>query len=543
MSETWNRYMAKKVENWMTEEEQKETLEKIMKEITNMLIKIIVRSEEIKAEEKTIYSEYMQKYYKKSVELNYDTIEMSMLFKIIIGLVNKDKQFNTIDIKDKPETYDFFIKEYSKYNPLEIYVEKIKNLAEILKEENITKEEYKKYDYIIRNLNYNYKFQEMEQIKNLLIEKGKKLNIKSIALNAEIEMYIAKTIFLERENKIEDDTNNIMLYYENQLQRSAREINNNGAIMHLIKEARLEKLPKEDSEKIMNILNERNFNKEIPDMEKYEINIRTMKKLKEKDFESFFNDISEIRLHKGKVPQKYIDYILKQVILSNIDEQQYISEIQRALEDFAENELEQKGIKDVSVSIVQPEILGQINAIGVFDEKTKKIMFSKIRFEDIGMIKKIEKILHECEVAQISDDISKLKINYKNYLILKEKIISDIYPEYYSENYQYMFQEIEARKQAYIRRRQILQRLDFSEEEIMNMDADEVQKQIDKCNIEENKGYNKTFNGKKGINQIFIDVLQKNTEILEKYPIFNKQFENYENIIEARTTVNKETER
>ena len=535
--------MAKKVENWMTEEEQKETLEKIMKEITNMLIKIIVRSEEIKAEEKTIYSEYMQKYYKKSVELNYDTIEMSMLFKIIIGLVNKDKQFNIIDIKDKSETYEFFIKEYSTYNPSEIYVEKIKELIERLKEENITKEEYKKYDYIIRNLNYIYDFQEMEQIRNLLIEKGKKFNTKSIALNAETEMYIAKNTFLETEDKRENELDKIISYYETQLQRSAREINNNGAIMHLIKEARLEKLPKEDSEKIMNILNERNFNKEIPDMEKYEINIRTMKKLKEKDFESFFNDISEIRLHKGKVPQKYIDYILKQVILSNIDEQQYISEIQRALEDFAENELEQKGIKDVSVSIVQPEILGQINAIGVFDEKTKKIMFSKIRFEDIGMIKKIEKILHECEVAQISDDISKLKINYKNYLILKEKIISDIYPEYYSENYQYMFQEIEARKQAYIRRRQILQRLDFSEEEIMNMDADEVQKQIDKCNIEENKGYNKTFNGKKGINQIFIDALQKNTEILEKYPIFNNQFENYENIIEARTTVNKETER
>ncbi len=259
MSETWNRYMAKKVENWMTKEEQKETLEKIMKEITNMLIKIIVRSEEIKAEEKTIYSEYMQKYYKKSVELNYDTIEMSMLFKIIIGLVNKDKQFNIIDIKDKSETYEFFIKEYSTYNPSEIYVEKIKELIERLKEENITKEEYKKYDYIIRNLNYIYDFQEMDQIRNLLIEKGKKFNTKSIALNAKTEMYIAKNTFLETEDKRENELDKIISYYETQLQRSAREINNNGAIMHLIKEARLEKLPKEDSEKIMNILNERDF--------------------------------------------------------------------------------------------------------------------------------------------------------------------------------------------------------------------------------------------------------------------------------------------
>lgn len=88
-------------------------------------------------------------------------------------------------------------------------MEKIKELIERLKEENITKEEYKKYDYIIRNLNYIYDFQEMEQIRNLLIEKGKKFNTKSMHLNAETEMYIAKNTFLETEDKRENELDKI----------------------------------------------------------------------------------------------------------------------------------------------------------------------------------------------------------------------------------------------------------------------------------------------------------------------------------------------
>ena len=65
-----------------------------------------------------------------------------------------------------------------------------------------------------------------------------------------------------------------------------------------------------------------------------------------------------------------------------------------------------------------------------------------------GDLSPINTIYHENTHMTQEDRLEKLPTNYKEYMMQKERVIREVSPKYYNENYTMMYIEIEARERA-----------------------------------------------------------------------------------------------
>lgn len=519
---------------------QEKVINKIDNYIRNMLQSIEVSSKEINQEEKEIISNYIKNIFKISLDRNYETEGMAELFYQIRGMANPKIRCNLIDISDKKKTVKFFDEEYTKNEMFGTYSNKILTILNKLKSPNkITKEEFEIYDDRLKQLSYAYNLCH-ENFATIIMELHRnsiELNIRSKTIENIIEIYI-------HEISKGNDTSNIIsieglleiiTYYEEQLGKSAKEINENAAISHLIKGAQKGLFPKEQSKYILEKLQERNKDKQKPNMSEYDIKIENAKEMTQEEYEEFIENVCEIRLQQGKMPQKYAEYIVKQSIISTERGKDEI--VERAIEDIAEYEIEKVGLDNYTIRIEDQEFLQSRDTIGLHTRgKNSKILLSRDKMKESNSITILEGIFHEITHANQISQIENGKMNKISYSVLKEDIIRNQSQEFYNDNYKYIYAEIDARLKGYLKKAKILKKMGFSEDEIEKFEAGDLKQRIITSKEEKRFGKNKTIDGKsEDINKIFLEVLQNKPELLEEFEVLKFEYENNNGEISRRS--------
>lgn len=506
--------------------------------IKTMLDNIENRKDEITQEEKDIISKYLNVNFKISLDKNYETEEMAELICQIRGMVYPNSKYNLINISDKKDTVQFFQKEYTDSKIFNKYINKIYLLSDKMTESNgISKEEFRKYDNIFKKISYifNRTHKNFTGIMKKIYDQSIQLGERSKTIENVMELYVHESsIGIDLRDIVSKEGCLILLsYYQDQLRKSAKDINENSAVMHFIRAAQKGVFSEIQSKYIIQQLEERNKNVQIPDMRQYDAKVESFEEMTQEEYNEFIEQISEIRLQQGKMPQKYSDYIIRHAITS--EENSGI--VERALEDMAENELEDMGIQDYSVRVEEQEFFGKKTTTGnhsVFN--TNKIYLSRDGIKNNGNIFYISTIAHECTHAEQYLQTKTEKMNGSRYMMLKESIVKEENPGFYSTNYKYMFEEIEARIQGYLKRAKILKRMGFSQKEIMEFDVGNLKQKIINSCEEKKIAKDKVINDKKeNIDMIFLETLQNNPELIEQYETLKFEYENVDGKIQRRS--------
>lgn len=308
--------------------------------IKTVLENIENRKDEITQEEKDIISKYLNFNFKNSLDKNYETQDIAELVYQIRGMAYPNASYNLVKIGDRKETVQFFQKEYIQNKIFRKYADKVYSLSYRMAFNNeMSKEEFRKYDNIIKRLTY-----EIDRSRDGFSVVMKKVYDKSIQLGERSETIENIMELYVHENSPEINLPDIMSqegylillsYYQEQLGKSAKEINENSAVMHFIRAAQKGVFSEIQSKYIVQQLEERNKNVQIPDMSQYDTKIENFEEMTQEEYEEFIERVSEIRLQQGKMPQKYSDYIVRHAIISKENN----GIVERALEDMVENEV------------------------------------------------------------------------------------------------------------------------------------------------------------------------------------------------------------
>lgn len=513
----------------------KSLLTQIEANIYNMLQDICDKKRKIMLEEMKMYSDYLKNYFQESLDKNGKTYTITKIVFWTIHLANPNIGYNIVAKEQPKENIEFFKNEFQKNKVLEKYegiIDKI--LSKLSTEDLITREEFEQYDEIFYEHSFITPQDDKDSIKimKLFQKKSKELQVSSKTLENRIERYIQEGLKnKEYFSKTKDFIDIIIKYFETQLNGTAIEINQNSTISHLIRVAQKGKLPQDISTLILGKLQERLKNTSIPKIDNVE------------DLENYMQKVAEIRLQQGRMPRECSDYILKQSILKQASEQneemsKYNGMIERALEDFTEYELEDSKLNDYYVAVLNQHYLKEGNA-GSINQECQAIDLSRNFLLTLGTLELIDSSLHECTHAEQYDKIKTGKLNGSTYKMLKELILRIENRQFVYSNYRYMYEEIDARKNAYMKRIKVLRRMGLKDIIIYILGAREVKQTI--------KDYNQDYKlakmkrvgqDVKDINVIFLELLQEKPELLEKYPELNIEFERKGDIVQTKSLAN-----
>lgn len=520
---------------------QKEVLVKTDNYIGNMLKNILKSKREITQFEKNIYSNYLKNNFEKSLNERTNDPQMAELFKLMRNMVRTNAGYNPLKMANPKETKEFFRQEYENNHLFDKYTSAIgKKLKEISDGKEISIEEFEKYDKIVGILSFTYN-QDSKEFKNILKiigNKSQELNIQSEVLDNEIEIYIDK-ISKNAQSNIPELEGTILEYYERQLQNSAKDINNNAAISHLIRAAQKGILPQKDAENVLNLLNERNKDKQIPDMQEFDEKVDNYTNMSNEEHEKFIEQVSEIRLQEGILPEKYSKYIIQQGINFSDRAKDGISE--RALEDFGEYELSKANINNYLVKVEEQEYLSSYDTLGEHSKYKNTIIISRNNLSKNGLIKALETLLHENTHAEQTRNIKTGELNYNGYIMLKEEQIRYKNPKFYNANYNNMYIEIDARLQGFQKRFQKLKEMGFSftEGQLFELEVGNIKDKVFKACEEKENAKNKIIDSEKqDINTIFYKTIQENPQMLEENPLLQFEFENVDGNIQRKSYAN-----
>ena len=421
------------------------------------------------------------------------------------------------------------------------YIDEAKRIAQkITSSETMSKEKFAQYDEIFQMISYNYNIFENNFIRDILIplfQKGKELNVRVNTIEKIIDAYITEKI-LNPEMKDNQELQEIIeQYYKEQIQKDSIEIANNSSISHLINSIHQKIFSQEFSDKLKSDIELRIEGSKVPDMLEYFFQLKEGKKIETSQKADFEEKIAEIKLQLGRIPQIYCDYILREQKDSKFNQGIY----ERAVEDFTEYELQEEQINDCSVRVLDQE---------VFKPKTSKAMCITSKNKDEIQISKklisgkkdlfhiVQVISHECEHAKVMKEIREHNIDYKKYQIIKEMVLQRGLKDLYYENYEYMYDEINARMQGHMRADKILKRMGFSELDINLRTGYSLKTKVNEYNKEMKEAEIKSLYGKKAnVNEMFEVIVRNDTEVLEQYPIFEIEFENIDGKIQRKSYI------
>lgn len=501
----------------MKEEQEKENiqfLKQIDLDIATMLQRI-ANKRKITPEEMKKYSRYISDYYEMSLEKNFDTLEMSKIFSLSAYLSYPNMPFNVQGKGVSKETSAFFRKEFETKDIFGKYDAKVLEIIKRLElGQEVTIEEFKRYDQIFCEYSYptNIDTEDNVKIIRALEEKSKALQVRSRTIENQIEQYIYDNITGSKTYENVGFYETILNYYGTQLSGDAIEINKNSAISHLIRAAQKGQLPQNVATIVLDRLEARKKRDEI--------------QISDNDsLEEYMQKVAEIRLQKGRMPRECSEFIIKQSILPNKDIINYWGMIERALEDFSEYELEDSKLENYSVMVLDQPFLGK-DSNGQYTIGKKIIKLSRTSLQLLGMFKMLETSLHEITHAEQYAKIENGQLNRDTYKILKEEILRNKSESFYDTNYNYMYNEIDARKSGYVRRLRVLKRIGLTDSEIVEAQYRNLEPTIKKYRREYEEGkMKKVGEEKKDVNAIFLEHLQSNPELLNQYPALNVEFE------------------
>ena len=265
---------------------------------------------------------------------------------------------------------------------------------------------------------------------------------------------------------------------------------------------------------------------EEPDMDKYEKNVQEFSEMNESDFEEFIIDLQKIKNIAGKIPEKYCDYLIKQKLdlNSNMNKnlEKFFPIFKRSFEDKTDYILQSNNVEKQYIIYI-----GKLKELGAIENDEKINFLESSLFElnenDIFMI---NALFHECKHAEQHMHVQEnlFPHNAREYIITKEKIIKEIEPSFYENNYTDMFEEIEARTIGVTRGRKYLQKIGINAKKNTKESYEsQILNDVDRYNL--NRYTRLDFEHKdRNLNEIFIEILKKDLSILKKYPVLLYEF-------------------
>lgn len=419
--------------------------------VYNILGDISKNQRKITVEEMDICSMYFEHYYEKSLSKHGNTVEMAKLISLVTDLSEPYVEYNINGVKKQKSTTEFFERMENKV--ISKYGEQLEKMFKKLQsDEPMTIEEFKQYDEIWYEFSFKAVQDDIENIDLIkpMEQRSKQLQVRSKTLENQIDMYIDKCLVDRGDFKEKSFFGVIMQYYETQLQGSALEINQNSAIAHLISAAQKGRLPKALSNSVLERLDE--TKKKMPIFIQVDNTI---------DIDEYMQKVAEIRLQFGKMPLECCDFIIKQAILNKIDMAKYEGMIERAFEDFSEYELADSKIYGYNCRVLDQQFFEDKDDIGRHNDDKKLIELSRQKIKSIGILEAINIILHEKTHAEQGIQLKNSSLNRDTYRMLKEKILREENEDFYEDNYNFMYIEIDARKGQYLKRIKTLKRMGF----------------------------------------------------------------------------------
>ena len=513
------------------------------KYICNMLIEIKNCKREMTLQEMEKCSKYFKDFFGMSLEKNYDTEEITALFCITKDFTNPDRKYNPMPKGQKKQTIDFVKKVCEENQVFDKYLLKLFNsLDKINLKEEMDIGEFEIYDNICRLVIYRNPVDSDENIRimKVLEKKSKELKTRSETIENQIEIYIEQWITQAKAPEQREFYNIIMRYYTRQMKGSALEINENAAISHLIKavqQGRL-KVDKVNKKGIMDRaidVIKGKTHQDISDfvlkqVEKRKKRSRILKKsitdiANTKSIKKYIKYIAEIRLQQGRMPQNCCDFMIKQAVLKNEYLNEYSGLLERTIEDFTEYQLESSGNNNYFVAVEEQEFLPSVHTNGIHSGQNKRIRFSR-RLSGIEKIPQLlEVAFHECAHADESKRIINYQANGDIYKIIKETILS-MKMSGYEHEYSHRFSEVIAFKTGRIKRLKYLKSIGITDEQIKELDIISAEETVDEYRESYERANQKKLGEEtKDLNVIFLEFLQQKTEILDKCPILNLEFE------------------
>ena len=334
----------------------------------------------------------------------------------------------------------------------------------------------------------------------------------------------------------------ISRYLDVSLQVDHNAIIHNGAIAHLVKLSDMGKLPKEQSDRIKEILS-KTINRDnipVPDMNHYQQYIVGQKKMPMEKMEEFLQKIIQIRNRTGAIPEKYCDYLLSQKLQkkSTFDTKLVKNQcvLRRAVEDKSTYELARNGIYQTDTKVFEDNLEKDIfmkDCLGVYTEEIDNINIkdSVVQSFSKKKLKLINTMFHEIEHAKQQNRMKQHnRMDRFTYRMIKEKMIRNFYSEFYDQNYMNLQNEIDSRIQGSIKSTKYLKSLGMTDEEIVKGDWCTDLKNVRKEIRLRTKVDTKKINGvKRDVNQAFQEIVRVYPGLIQTYPILEIEFDQFGN--------------
>lgn len=502
--------------------------DRILKQIDESMYSILKdisdKERKITPEEMKKYSQYFRDYFEISLDKHGDTIEISRLFNLAIDMEYPNIEYNLVKVPD--ETAQFCKNEGKEKEIFEKYDSKINQMVSKLQaKQTITQEEFKQYDDIFCEYAYKIVLDDSDNVNIIrtLEQRSKELQVRSKTIENEIEQYIYKCVKGKGDFKEQGFYETILKYYERQLKGPAIEINGNAAISHLIRVAQKGKIHEDIANIVLEQLEERKKKNPIPEISNPE------------NLEEYMQNVAEIRLQQGRMPRECCEFIIKQDILKRASMNRYRGMIERALEDLTEYELEDSKISDYYIAVLNQPFLGKKNN-GSQNGDYKTIKLSRQTIQLSGTFKILETILHEKTHVEQDECIKNGQLNKYTYRMLKERILSEENTGFYDDNYSYMYKEIDARRNGYMQRIQLLKRIGLTDSQIAELQKENIKETITKhlqyCKEGKVKKLGKET---KNVNTMFLELLQQKPELLVQHSELKMEFEKNGDSVQRRS--------
>ena len=256
-------------------------------------------------------------------------------------------------------------------------------------------------------------------------------------------------------------------------------------------------------------------------------------------FEYFIEDLENIKLHDGRIPEEYCDYIIKlklskdSVLNQNINK--YLPILKRVFEDKVQHMLSKEGIEGYTIEFFKNDG----NVLGYHNKSERIIGFLEDNLINLAENNShiINTAYHEVRHAvqsknYYSTDFSLL--DGSRYNMIKEEIIRDDENTFYKRNYTRMYCEIDARLAGTRGQAEYLKYLGIQDEVVIeNVGRTKVTLKdiVEKNQMKENENIEYASNkvDRDGsivsISQKATELIKKNPKWIQTYPVLSLEFD------------------
>ena len=520
-------------------EKLKEIFKNNVDEILIEFLKDINKDEnQLTDEDKRFYEEYLKIYFKESFHKHKYEADGFELF-------NQIQQTKFLE----GEKGIFFKEQYEKYDIWKEFCSEVtkqhKNIG-VFRQIQVKFDQLKEADIIFKQANLKYPFMHESQIAYLksFVMQLKKCNLDEIKQMECMEQFVKKLIsHLDNIKNVDsqklDKTFEIVNdYIKILMKKDKNALIDFDSVSQLNQLLQTDKLPEKYKEQIKLIFenNKENLKFELPNMEMYEEKITNFQDMNLEEFSNLVDDIKKIKVVKGKIPEKYCDYMIAQklnrnsILNQNLDN--FFPIFKRVFEDKTLYELEKNKTKNYIIKFQGKGQFDGKSTLGNLNQDKKTITYNKEQLYklDEKNASMLRTIFHEVHHAYQYKQVQEGTFNKTYYNILKEEIVKNKDEKFYDVNYKFMQIEIDARITASVKQLEYLKKIGLVEKKIANYDIGDINnclKGLIQLELSrKGRVKNKKYNGKdENVDIVFQNIIKKNPKLIEENPILGIEFD------------------